>query len=304
MKKLAEHRLLQEARHDLPRRSPPWRGLPSRPGTNPARHNIFDFLDRDKRNYLPLLSSTHIGSVDRTLKIGSFRIPLEKPEVRLLRRSTPFWSILGEHNIWSTVLRVPITFPPDKFYGAQLSAMMRAGSAGDPRHLPPFLQTRTTAEKKAEEGGRSLPPRARRGRRVAWRGHDRGTRQHSSASASGENGEEVSLFASRFCSPIDVDTATGKAHHHPREDDDSGARPEGALRVGDPIDVQGRSGRQGVTGLSRLMVTEMGEHFSLYLSRRSTSTPENPAMPISHPSYYSPPILAKKIGPYSHARPG
>ena len=25
--------------------------------------------------------------------------------------------------IWSTILRVPITFPPDNFYGAQLSAM-------------------------------------------------------------------------------------------------------------------------------------------------------------------------------------
>ena len=35
-------------------------------GTNPARHNIFDFLNRDRRTYLPLLSSTHIGGVGRT----------------------------------------------------------------------------------------------------------------------------------------------------------------------------------------------------------------------------------------------
>ena len=56
-------------------------------GTNPARHNIFDFLDRDRKTYLPLLSSTHIGSVDRTLKIGPYRIPLSKPALRLLRRT-------------------------------------------------------------------------------------------------------------------------------------------------------------------------------------------------------------------------
>jgi hypothetical protein len=60
---------------------------------------------------------------ERFLKIGRYRIPLQRPELRLLRRSKPFWTILGEHRIWSTVLRVPITFPPDNFYGAELSAM-------------------------------------------------------------------------------------------------------------------------------------------------------------------------------------
>jgi hypothetical protein len=84
---------------------------------------FFDFLDRDLRTYLPVLSSTKIGKIDRFLKLGRFRIPLQKPSITLLRKSKPFWTILGEHNVWSTVLRVPITFPPDKFYGAQLAAM-------------------------------------------------------------------------------------------------------------------------------------------------------------------------------------
>ena len=53
-----------------------------------------------------------------------------------------------------------------------------------------------------------------------------------------------------------------------------------------------------VRGCCRLMVTEMGEHFSLYVTPISID-PENPAMPISHPPYYSN-YLAKKIGgPYS-----
>ena len=39
-------------------------------GTHPAKHNIYDFLDRDRRTYLPLLSSTRIGPPDRILKIG------------------------------------------------------------------------------------------------------------------------------------------------------------------------------------------------------------------------------------------
>jgi predicted AlkP superfamily phosphohydrolase/phosphomutase len=46
----------------------------------------------------------------------------------------------------------------------------------------------------------------------------------------------------------------------------------------------------------RMMVTEMGEHFSLYVTPLNID-PENPAMPISHPSYYAT-YLAKRIGPY------
>ncbi|HET9886623.1 MAG TPA: alkaline phosphatase family protein, partial [bacterium] len=52
-----------------------------------------------------------------------------------------------------------------------------------------------------------------------------------------------------------------------------------------------------VKGLCRMMVTEMEEHFSLYITPLNID-PESPAMPISHPSYYST-YLAKKIGPYS-----
>jgi hypothetical protein len=89
-------------------------------GANPARHNIFDFLDRDYQTYLPRLSSARVGQVKRFVRIGRYRIPLERPELRLLRRSKPFWSILGERRIWSTILRVPVTFP-DRF--AELSAM-------------------------------------------------------------------------------------------------------------------------------------------------------------------------------------
>ena len=52
-----------------------------------------------------------------------------------------------------------------------------------------------------------------------------------------------------------------------------------------------------VSGLCRLMVTEMDEHVSLYMTPISLD-PEKPAMPVSHPSYYST-YLAKKIGPFS-----
>ena len=52
-----------------------------------------------------------------------------------------------------------------------------------------------------------------------------------------------------------------------------------------------------VSGMTRIQVLEMGEHFSLYVSPINLD-PERPAMPISHPSYYAT-YLAKRIGPYS-----
>ena len=52
-----------------------------------------------------------------------------------------------------------------------------------------------------------------------------------------------------------------------------------------------------VSGITRLLVLEMGDHFSLYMSPINLD-PEKPAMPVSHPSYYSM-YLAKRIGPYA-----
>ena len=52
-----------------------------------------------------------------------------------------------------------------------------------------------------------------------------------------------------------------------------------------------------VSGICRMMVLEMEEHFSLYMTPLNLD-PEKPAMPISHPSYYAT-YLAKKIGTYA-----
>ena len=98
-----------------------WSGFAT--GVDAGKHNIFDFLNRDLRSYLPILSSTRITPGGRTLKLGPFRLPLGKPSIELLRRSKAFWQVLGENGVKATVLRVPITFPPEKVDGQMLSAM-------------------------------------------------------------------------------------------------------------------------------------------------------------------------------------
>ena len=92
-------------------------------GCNPGKHRIFDFLVPNRKSHLPELCSARVDPPRRTLPLGPFRIPLGKPIIQAGRRSQPFWKILGDHGIFSTVLRVPITFPAEKFNGVMLSAM-------------------------------------------------------------------------------------------------------------------------------------------------------------------------------------
>jgi len=92
-------------------------------GVNPGKHNIYDFLARDADNYLPYLSSAQIREPKRRLKIGKFSLPLGKPEIQGMRRGTPFWHRLGEAGVFCSIVRVPVTFPPEKFPGVLLSGM-------------------------------------------------------------------------------------------------------------------------------------------------------------------------------------
>ena len=249
-------------------------------GTNPARHNIFDFLNRDRRTYLPLLSSTHIGGVERTLDIGKYRIPTKKPEIRQLRKSKPFWRILGDHSIWSTVLRVPITFPPDKFYGAQLSAMCVPDLLGTQGTF--LLYTTRRSEEKIKEGGIRIE-----------------LEQTDGVIQTTVQGPEKTFVKDN--PPLKIPMQIERDPENSRAKLTIGKLElelvPNSLSDWVQLEFQAAPGVK-VRGCCRLMVTEMGEHFSLYVTPISLD-PENPAMPISHPPYYSN-YLAKKIGgPYS-----
>ena len=247
-------------------------------GTNPAKHNIFDFLGRDTRTYLPVLSSAHIGDVDRFLKIGKYRIPLRKPELRLLRKSKPSWTILGEHEVWSTVLRVPITFPPEQFHGAQLSAMCTPDLLGSQGTF--FLYTTRPADKKFKEGGIRVALPA---------GGDRfqtSIKGPENAFLEGKPPLEVPMS-------IALDRAARRAHV--QLDGSAVDLREKELSEWVTLTFKAAPGVK-VRANCRMMVTEMDEHFSLYVTPLNID-PENPAMPISHPSYYAT-YLAKRIGPY------
>lgn len=92
-------------------------------GVNPGKHNIFDFLTTDRKTYMPKISCSEIIPPKRFFRIGRWTFPLSKPKVELKRKSQSFWKIVGDRGIFASVLRVPYTFPPEKFYGTMLSGL-------------------------------------------------------------------------------------------------------------------------------------------------------------------------------------
>lgn len=248
-------------------------------GTHPARHNIFDFLDRDRRTYLPLLSGTRIGPVQRFLRLGRYLVPRERPELTNLRRSKPFWTLLGERRIWSTILRVPMTFPPDKVYGAELSAMCVPDLLGTQGTFLLFTTRPPTATFK--EGGQ----------RVAITVD--GDRLDTVVTGP-ENGFVVGHPPLTCPLSVTLDRAAMRATVAV-----GGTRvtlAAGELSGWLPLAFPAAPGVT-VRGIARVQVLEMGEHVSIYMSPINLD-PEAPAMPISHPAYYAN-YLAKRHGPFA-----
>jgi len=118
-KALAESGTFQPLRTTMPSLSPSvWSSFMT--GSDASFHNIYDFITRNPASYQPQLSSSEIV---KSFKIGRFFKNFQKASVRMLRKGTPFWKKLGMHGLESTVLRVPITFPPEPFRGRMLSGM-------------------------------------------------------------------------------------------------------------------------------------------------------------------------------------
>jgi predicted AlkP superfamily phosphohydrolase/phosphomutase len=78
-------------------------------GVNPGKHNIYDFLVRDTSTYLP-----DLGMVRREpAKFLLDYVPYSKPKLFSLRGATSFWVTAGKAGVRSSVLTVPVTFPPE-----------------------------------------------------------------------------------------------------------------------------------------------------------------------------------------------
>ncbi len=91
-------------------------------GMDAGGHGIFDFIHRDPRTMIPYLSTSRTEVEDTPFKFGKYQIcPLAKTE--LLRYGKPFWEVLEERGVETTVLRIPANFPPSGAASRELSGM-------------------------------------------------------------------------------------------------------------------------------------------------------------------------------------
>ncbi len=87
-------------------------------GVNAGKHNIYDFLIRDTKTYLP-----DLGMVAHTPAKFLFDfIPIARPTITSLRGGTSFWVTAGQGGVRSSILTVPVTFPPEQVPNGELLA--------------------------------------------------------------------------------------------------------------------------------------------------------------------------------------
>ncbi|MBN1853303.1 MAG: alkaline phosphatase family protein [Pirellulales bacterium] len=251
-------------------------------GTNPGKHNIFDFLSRNPSTYGPAVTSVKIGPPRRILSLGPYRIPLGRPEIRGLRKSKPFWCVLGESGIHSTILRVPITFPCDRFSGLQLAAMC----------VPDLLGTQGTFTLYTEQASSNAPTQdeERSGKRIQVQRQNGLIQSHLEGPANSirKNGETLRL-------PFSIK---------------AGPKKTATLRIGSErvLLTEGQYSdwvRFAFTmapclklhGICRFFLKQMNPSFEMYCTPLQID-PAKPAMPISHPRVYST-YLACHQGPFA-----
>jgi predicted AlkP superfamily phosphohydrolase/phosphomutase len=247
-------------------------------GVNPGKHNIYDFLARDLKNYLPYLSSAQISEPKRHLRIGKYSLPLGKSEVKGLRRGTPFWHWLGKAGVFCSVIRVPVTFPPEKFPGVLLSGMCVPDLKGSQGTFC-FCTTRVSSDK-FREGGVRIPIE-RNG--AGFHSHIPGPENPLGTGTELRAEFKLRADVKRSQARIEIDSETFN------------------IKVGeysDWVPVKFKAG-MGFTarGICRFYLKEISPEVEVYVTPVNID-PGHPDLPISHPVTYSI-YLAKLFGPYA-----
>jgi predicted AlkP superfamily phosphohydrolase/phosphomutase len=87
-------------------------------GLNPGGTGIFDFLKRDPQTYLPEISL--ISREKPKFLFGL--IPIKRPKVVNERSGVPFYRAVADAGFKTTVIRMPLEFPPTTLRGGKLWA--------------------------------------------------------------------------------------------------------------------------------------------------------------------------------------
>ncbi len=247
-------------------------------GVNPGKHNIFDFLATDRATYMPKMSGSDIFPPKKMLKIGKYSIPISKPKIELKRKSTSFWKIVGSKGIFSTVLRIPYTFPPEKFYGLMLSGLGTPDLRGSQGSFS-FYSDAVGGESEVAEG-------------ILEQLHKTGENTYSATIKGPSNPftKGNPPLEIKFKLTVDKEKKTadmeiGKDTYHLEQG-----------KTHNWITLNFKAGLIKISGIAQLVLEDTNP-VKLYISPINID-PEKPSMPITHPRILSV-YLSKLLGPYA-----
>ncbi len=247
-------------------------------GVNPGKHNIFDFLSRNAKTYMPSLSSAEIAETARSVGLGRWQLPIGKPRIKMLRKSVPFWKILGEHGVPSIVLKVPITFPPERFKGLLLSGLCTPDLKGSQGTFA--FYTDAASHETSYTGGFL----------VRLDGHGPVYDAFISGPRDPFKPDRDLRIPLRIMVDGEGKTATLTI-----------GRAKWTLREGEMTDWIRLKFKAGlattITGIAHFFLKRTTPSLELYLSPIHID-PEKPALPVSHPLIYSV-YLSKIAGPFA-----
>jgi len=101
-------------------------------GMDAGGHGIFDFIHRDPKTLLPYASTSRTEGATKSIKLGKWQIPLSGGKIELLRHGKPFWQVLEENGVETTIIRMPANFPPSGTATRELSGMGTPDLTGSP----------------------------------------------------------------------------------------------------------------------------------------------------------------------------
>src|SRR5690606_27183555 len=193
------------------------------------------------------------------------------------------WKLLGDKHIHSIIQRVPITFPPEKFRGLLLSGMCVPDLRGSQGTFTFFSTATKDGGAAAYTGGEQTVLRRNRQGVIRSRivgpddpmvkGHPRMTLPFSLIESPDRRSARLEIEG---CEPVTLELQ----------------------RYSEWVTLTFKSGLGvGVRGIARFYLMSLEPEVSLYMTPIHID-PENPAMPISHPTIYSV-YLAKKQGPFA-----
>lgn len=249
-------------------------------GMNPGGHGIYDFIHRDPKTMTPYLSTTRAETSQSSITIGNWVIPLKSGKVTLLRHGKPFWELLEDNNIPTTVFRVPANFPPKESSTYQISGMGTPDMLGSYGTF--FYYTDENIEKFGEvSGGRVIPVKVRNNKVDAKIPGPKNTFKKGAP----ESFVDFEVYLDKE-NPVAKIVVQGQQVLLKKGEWSEWVRIQYEII---PL-------LQSVSGICRFYLKETQTNFKLYVTPVNID-PAEPAMPISSPDSFAH-ELCEAIGPF------